>query len=89
MPVGRSPLHTCAECEQGDAAAAEKGQLIACARCPLAYHLRCMPQQVLDFQQRRLWLDKAGDLQLNSRSPLHSGFCCTLMQHICSSGHIA
>ena len=57
-----SPSHNCKKCEQEDGAPG-KGALIPCARCPISYHLDCMPEPVLSSQKKRVWLNKPGELR--------------------------
>ena len=57
--VACSPSHTCKRCEQEEEAPG-KGALIPCARCPIAYHLGCMPEAVLASKRKRVWLAGSG-----------------------------
>lgn len=67
--VWSSPQHSCSVCQQGEGAS-DRGQLIPCARCPVAYHLLCLPQQVLDSETYRVWLNKQGEL-IRAYLPAH------------------
>ena len=58
-----SPSHTCKRCEQEEGAPGG-GALIACARCPISYHLECMPEAVLASRKTRVWLASSGIQQL-------------------------
>ena len=59
-----SPQHTCDVCKQG-VEAKDKGQLIPCARCPVAYHLHCLPPDILDSPICRVWLNEQGEPDLS------------------------
>lgn len=55
-----SPSHACKRCEEEDGAQG-RGALISCARCPIAYHLECMPEAVLASKKKRVWLASSGE----------------------------
>ncbi len=76
--VCRSPQHTCDVCKQG-ADATDKGQLIPCARCPVAYHLHCLPPEILDSPNHRVWLNDKGEPDLFLPIPLLSSPAYTLL----------
>ena len=74
LPAACSPSHTCKRCER-EAGALGRGALIPCARCPLAYHLECMPEAVLASRKTRVWLASSGVQHLTAAQiwPLHHG----------------
>ena len=63
-----SPQHTCGVCKQG-AEAEDKGQLIPCARGPVAYHLHCLPPEILDSPITRVWLNDKGESLISPCPP--------------------
>ena len=51
-----SPLHVCKRC--GEMENEEKGMVIPCRRCPVAYHAHCLPKKFLNSPVTRVWLSK-------------------------------
>ncbi len=84
-----SPQHTCDVCKQGAEAADEKGQLIPCARCPVAYHLHCLPPEILNSPIHRVWLNEQGKPDLIPPIPrldspsLLCFVCCSHLRIVC------
>ena len=56
-----SPLHTCKACggyAEDSADAGKQLELVPCRRCPVAYHRRCLPEELPRCRQpgARVWL---------------------------------
>jgi hypothetical protein len=55
-------LHSCGACgAQGDSPDDDKGELVPCRRCPVAFHRACIPQRLYEDDQDRVWLYEADE----------------------------
>lgn len=51
-----SPSHICKRCNEGETE--EKGIVIPCRRCPVSYHVNCLPKKILNSPVTRVWISK-------------------------------
>ncbi|BDA49308.1 probable histone-lysine N-methyltransferase, H3 lysine-36 and H4 lysine-20 specific isoform at N-terminal half [Coccomyxa sp. Obi] len=61
------PSHTCRKCREPGTE--EKGEVIQCRRCPVAYHVGCLPKTILKSPVTRVWITKKYDSEGNPLPP--------------------
>ena len=78
-----SKLHTCRKCGGAADQASKDAELVPCRRCPLAYHRRCLPDNLPLERHRepgkrpRVWLADYDEKQ-GERADKHCLPCCLL-----------